>query len=172
MAGNSNDGIKVVTGKGSTNTKPVSGVGTDEGQVMLVNDVGRSSFAAPHFPVLSISQSTLNLLSAIQLAVNTAVTAGTGYASDASIARARWGMTDAADVPNDFSAKRGFLFKADAGNSKPIFVGTSLVDADGTNVISGMPLSASESLFVEVTRASTFHFNAGANDQKLYFLAI
>jgi len=163
MAGNSNDGIKVVTGKGSTNTKPVSGVGTDEGQVMLVNDVGRAEFAAPHFPLLTIGTSTLNLLAAIQAAIAT---------TNTDAARARWGMTDNSDVPNDFSAKRGFLFKADAENAKPIFIGTSLVDADGSNVISGMPLSASESLFVEVTRASTFHFNAGAADMKLYFLAI
>lgn len=163
MAGNSNDGIKVVTGKGSTNTKPVSGVGTDEGQVMLVNDVGRSSFAAPHFPLLTIGTSTVNLLGAIQAAIT---------ATNTDEARARWGMTDNNDIPNDFSAKRGFLFKADASNAGTIFVGTSLVDADGSNVISGMPLSASESLFVEVTRASTFHFNAGASSQKLYFLAI
>jgi hypothetical protein len=80
-------------------------------------------------------------------------------------------MTDNSDMPNDFSAKRGFLFKADATNSGTIFVGTTHVDADGTGVISGMPLAASESLFVEVTRASTFNFNATAASQKLYFLA-
>tara|TARA_B100000927_G_C16462444_1_gene468389 strand:- start:994 stop:1485 length:492 start_codon:yes stop_codon:yes gene_type:complete len=162
MAGNSSDGIKVVTGKGSTNTKPVSGIGTDEGQVMLVNDVGRAEFAAPHFPLLTINAATSNLLAAIRDAIAT---------TDTNEARARWGMTDNNDMPNDFSAKRGFLFKADATNSGTIFVGTTLVDADGTNVISGMPLAASESLFVEVTRASTFNFNATASSQKLYFLA-
>ena len=81
MAGNSNDGIKVVTGKGSTNTKPVSGVGTDEGQVMLVNDVGRAEFAAPHFPLLTFGTSTLNLLASIQTAIAT---------TNTNAARARW----------------------------------------------------------------------------------
>ena len=121
MAGNSGDSIKVVTGKGSTSIKPVSGVGTDEGQVMLVNDVGRAEFAAPHFPLLTINASTINLLNAIKDAI--AVT-------DTNAARARWGMTDNSDIPNDFSAKRGFLFKADATNSGTIFVGTTHVDAD------------------------------------------
>ncbi len=162
MAGNSSDGIKVVTGKGSTNTKPVSGVRTHEGQVMLVNDVGRAEFAAPQFPLLTINQTTLNLLAAIRNAIAT---------TDTDAARGRWGMTDNNDMPNDFSAKRGFLFKADATNSGTIFVGTTHVNADGSNVISGMPLAASESLFVEVTRASTFNFNATASSQKLYFLA-
>ena len=163
MAGNSSDGIKVVTGKGSTNTKPVSGVGTHEGQVMLVNDVGRAEFAAPQFPLLTINASTLNLLAAIRNAIEI---------TDTNAARARWGMTDNSDMPNDFSAKRGFLFKADATNSGTIFVGTTHVDADGTNVISGMPLAASESLFVEVTRASSFYMDATASGQKLHFLAI
>jgi hypothetical protein len=163
MAGDSNGSIKVVTGKGSTNTKPVSGIGTDEGQVMLVNDVGRAGFAAPHFPMLTITTATVNLLGAINAAIT---------ATNTDAARARWGMTDNNDVPNDFSAKRGFLFKADSTNAGVVFVGTSLVDADGSNVISGMPLSAGESLFVEVTRASSFNFNATASGQKLYFLAI
>ena len=163
MAGNSNEGIKVVTGKGSTNTKPVSGVGTDEGQVMLVNDVGRAGFSAIHHPMLTISTSTVSLLGAIGAAIT---------ATNTDAARARWGMTDNADIPNDFSAKRGFLFKADSTNGAGVvFVGTSLVDADGSNVISGMPLSAGETLFVEITRASSFHFNATASC-KLYFLAI
>jgi len=162
MAGNSSDGIKVVTGKGSTNTKPVSGVRTHEGQVMLVNDVGRAEFAAPQFPLLTIGATTLNLLAAIRNAIEI---------TNTDAARGRWGMTDNNDMPNDFSAKRGFLFKADATNSGTIFVGTTHVNADGSNVISGMPLAASESLFVEVTRASTFNFNATASSQKLYFLA-
>ena len=112
---------------------------------------------------LCLTTSTVNLLAAIQAAIT---------ATNTDAARARWGMTDNNDIPNDFSAKRGFLFKADAANAGTIFVGTSLVDADGSNVISGMPLAASESLFVEITRASTFHFNATASGQKLYFLAI
>jgi len=156
MAGNSNDGIKVVTGKGSTNTKPVSGVSTQEGQVMLVNDVGRERFSAPSHPMITVGTTATNFLHLIKTAI--------GGANSA------WGMAAAADIPTDIVAKRGFLFKADAANAGTIFIGTSSVSAASS--FFGMPLAASESLFVEITRASSFYMDATASSQKLYFLAI
>ena len=85
-------------------------------------------------------------------------------------ADAAWGMAAAADIPTDIVAKRGFLFKADAANAGTIFIGTSSVSAASS--FFGMPLAASESLFVEVTRASSFYMDATASSQKLHFLAI
>ena len=79
-------------------------------------------------------------------------------------------MTAANDVPNDIIAKRGFLFKAGSGNSREIYIGTSSVSAASS--FFGMPLAAGESLFVEVTRASSFHMDATASSQSLHFLAI
>ena len=156
MAGNSNDGIKVVVGKGSTNTKPVSGVSTEEGQVMLVNDVGREGFSAPSHPMITVGTTATNFLHLIKTAIGGA--------------NAAWGMSASGDIPTDIVAKRGFLFKADSANAGTIFIGTSSVSAASS--FFGMPLAASESLFVEVTRASSFYMDATASSQKLHFLAI
>lgn len=156
MAGDSNEGIKVVTGKGSTSTKPVSGVETTEGQVMLVNDVGREGFAAPSHPSVTVTGTATPFLQLIKTAINGANTG--------------WGMSAGTDVPTDIVAKRGFLFKSDSANDGTIFIGTSAVSAGGSTF--GMPLAAGESLFVEVTRASSFYMDATDSSEKLHFLAI
>lgn len=156
MAGNtpSPSTTHVTTGKGSSRTKPVAGVATQEGQAMLVNDVGREGFAAPSHPKLTVGTTATNMLKLIQSAIGAADTG--------------WGMTDGNDVPNDVVAKRGFLFKAASGNSGEIYIGTSSVSSSTY----GMPLAAGESLFVEVTKASSFYMDASAASQELHFLAI
>lgn len=156
MAGGRDDGIKVVSGKGSNRTKPVAGIETAEGQVMLVNDVGREGFAAPSHPRLTVGTTATNMLQLIKTAIGGA---NTGH-----------GMSGANDVPNDIIAKRGFLFKAGSGNSGEIYIGTSSVSAASS--FFGMPLAAGESLFVEITRASSFFMDATASSQLLHFLAI
>lgn len=156
MAGDSNEGIKVVTGKGSTSTKPVSGIETAEGQVMLVNDVGREGFAAPSHPTITVTSTATPFLQLIKTAIGGANTG--------------WGMSASTDVPTDIVAKRGFLFKADSANTTTIFIGTSAVSAAGSTF--GMPLAAGESLFVEVTRASSFYMDADSGTPTLHFLAI
>jgi len=157
MAGDSNEGIKVVTGKGSTSTKPVSGVETAEGQVMLVNDVGREGFAAPSHPTITVTATASPFLQLIKTAIGGANTG--------------WGMSAGTDVPTDIVAKRGFLFKADAANTTTIFIGTSAVSSSAGSTF-GMPLAAGESLFVEVTRASSFYMETDSGTPKLHFLAI
>jgi len=158
MAGNSPSPstTHVTTGKGSARTKPVAGVATEEGQAMLVNDVGREGFAAPSHPRVTVGTTAANFLQLIKTAIGGA--------------NAGWGMTGSGDVPNDIIAKRGFLFKAGSGNSGEIYIGTSSVSAASS--FYGMPLAAGESLFVEVTKASSFYMDATTSNQYLHFLAI
>tara|TARA_B100000287_G_scaffold238029_2_gene223922 strand:+ start:3318 stop:3788 length:471 start_codon:yes stop_codon:yes gene_type:complete len=156
MADPRDSSIKVVAGKGSNTAKPVSGITTVEGQAILVNDVGREGFAAPSHPRLTVGTTATNMLQLIKTSIGGANTG--------------WGMTGANDVPNDIIAKRGFLFKAGSGNSGEIYIGTSAVSAASS--FFGMPLAAGESLFVEVTRASSFYMDATASSQLLHFLAI
>jgi len=158
MAGNlpSPSTTHVISGKGSSSAKAVAGVSTEEGHAMLVNDVGRKTFALPSHPKLSIGTGNINLLQAVKAAI--------GLGGDAN-----WGMTDANDVPNDIYAKRGFLFKTKGDNSGTVYIGTSAVNSAGDY---GMPLAAGESLFIEVTQASTFYLAATASSQVVYFLAI
>lgn len=161
MAGNSPSPstTHVTTGKGSARTKPVAGVATEEGQAMLVNDVGREGFAAPSHPRVAVTTTATNFLQLIKTAIGGA--------------NAGWGMTGSGDVPDDIIAKRGFLFKADSGNSGEVFIGTSAVTAAVQPTQSyGMPLAAGESLFVEVTKASSFYMDATTGTQYLHFLAI
>ena len=156
MADPRDSSIKVISGKGSNAPKPVAGINTAEGQAILVNDIGREGFAAPSHPMLTVGTSATNLLQLIKSAIGGADTG--------------WGMATGTDVPNDIIAKRGFLFKAGSSNSGEIYIGTSSVSAAST--FYGMPLAAGESLFVEVTRASSFHMDATASSQTLHFLAI
>ena len=162
MAGNSPSPstTHVTTGKGSARTKPVAGVATEEGQAMLVNDVGREGFAAPSHPRVGVTTTATNFLQLIKTAI-----AG---------ANAGWGMTGSGDVPNDIIAKRGFLFKADSGNSGEVFIGTSAVTAGSCANTSNVwyAFGGWESLFVEVTKASSFYMDATTGTQYLHFLAI
>jgi hypothetical protein len=149
------DATHVVSGKGSSAKKAVSGTNTDEGYAMLVNDVGRKTFALPSHPTLSITTGAENLLSAVKSAL-----AG---------ANANWGMTDANDIPDDLYAKRGFLFKTPDTNTGSVYIGTSAVNAAGDY---GIPLGAGESMFIEVTQASTFYLVSSTGTQSVHFLAI
>ncbi len=71
----------------------------------------------------------------------------------------------------DVSAKRGFLFKADASNTGTVFFGGSSVNAAGGSE-NGIPLSAGESMFIEITRLSALWVDASTGTQKIYWLAI
>lgn len=156
MAGNSNDSVKVVASKGSNATKPVSGVSTDEGQAMLISDVGRLGFAFPSHPRLTVTNTTANMLQLIKTAI---AGANTG-----------WGMSAAGDVPDDLYAKRGFLFKAGSANADTVYIGTSAIVSGGTF---GIPLEAGESLFIEITQASSIHLVASSSGTNyIHLLAI
>jgi hypothetical protein len=159
MAGNlpSPSTTHVVTGKGSSTAKSVSGVNTEEGHAMLVNDVGRKNFALPSHPKVSASTAAQNLLQLVKAAINAADTG--------------WGMSANTDVADDLYAKRGFLFKAGSTNDAVIYIGTSSVNNSGDY---GIPLAAGESLFIEVTQASTFWLcgASGGTTLDMHFLAI
>lgn len=71
----------------------------------------------------------------------------------------------------DVAAKRGFLFKADATNTGTIFFGGTSVNA-GAGTENGIPLSAGESMFIEITRLSALWVDASTGTQKLNWLAI
>ena len=160
MAGRNDEAVKVLTSKSSSTTSPVRGIQTDEGNAMLVNDVGRRTFAAKSHPALSVSTTSRNLLVLIKSAI---------AAIDTAAARADWGMTSNSDLPDDVEAKRGFLFKSASTNTGIIYVGTDNVVTGGTY---GMPLAAGESMFVEITQSSSFNLVASAGTQTIHFLAI
>lgn len=160
MAGRNDEAVKVLTSKSSSTTSPVRGIQTDEGNAMLVNDVGRRTFAAKSHPALTVTTTTRDLLNLIKTAI---------AAIDTNEARADWGMTSNNDLPDDVEAKRGFLFKSASTNAGIIYIGTGSVVTGGTY---GMPLAAGESMFVEVTQSSSFNLVSSAGNQIVHFLAI
>lgn len=66
------------------------------------------------------------------------------------------------------TAKRGWLLKADAGNSGIIYIGASDVTAGTTDATDGYPLSAGESEFFPVEDLSTLYGIGSATNQVIY----
>ena len=66
---------------------------------------------------------------------------------------------------------RGILVKADAENTGIVYIGDGTsVTAGDTDATDGFPLSAGESIFLEITLANQIYVIASATNQKLYFL--
>ena len=66
-------------------------------------------------------------------------------------------------------AKRSFLLKADSTNTGTVFVGDQATDG-ASNV--GFPLSAGESLTLEITRGSNIFLEPSAATQLLHWIAV
>ena len=71
-----------------------------------------------------------------------------------------------------FAAKKGVVVKADLANSGIIYIGNSDVTDGDTAATDGIPLSAGESLFVEVDNPNKLYAIGSAVNQKVYWMAV
>ncbi len=70
-----------------------------------------------------------------------------------------------------FAAKFGVTIKADITNTGIVYIGNSDVTAGTTAATDGFPLSAGESLTLEVSNSNIPYAIASANNQKVYWVA-
>lgn len=70
-----------------------------------------------------------------------------------------------------FACKFGVTLKADITNTGIIYVGNSDVTAGTTAATDGFPLSAGETLTLEVNNPNLLYAIASANNQKIYWVA-
>lgn len=71
-----------------------------------------------------------------------------------------------------FACKFGVTLKADITNTGIVYVGNSDVTASGTAATDGFPLSAGETLTLEVTNSNLLYAIASANNQKIFWVAV
>lgn len=71
-----------------------------------------------------------------------------------------------------FAAKKGVILKADSANSGIIYIGNSDVTAGDTAATDGIPLSAGESIEIEIDNPNKLYAIGSAVNQKVYWLAI
>lgn len=71
-----------------------------------------------------------------------------------------------------FACKFGVTLKADITNTGIIYIGNSDVTAGTTAATDGFPLSAGETLTLEVTNANIPYAIASANNQKIYWVGV
>lgn len=71
-----------------------------------------------------------------------------------------------------FACKFGVTIKADITNTGIVYIGNSDVTASGTAATDGFPLSAGESLTLEVTNSNIPYAIASSNNQKVYWVAV
>lgn len=71
-----------------------------------------------------------------------------------------------------FSCKFGLTLKADITNTGIIYIGNSDVTAGTTAATDGFPLSAGETLTLEVNNSNIPYAIASANNQKLYWIGV
>jgi len=71
-----------------------------------------------------------------------------------------------------FATKFGVVLKADAANTGIIYVGNSDVTAGNTDATDGFPLSAGETITLEVTNSNIPYAIASANNQVIYWMAV
>jgi len=70
-----------------------------------------------------------------------------------------------------FACKFGVTVKADITNTGIIYIGNSDVTAGSTAATDGFPLSAGETLTLEVNNPNLLYAIASANNQKIYWVA-
>lgn len=71
-----------------------------------------------------------------------------------------------------FACKFGVTLKADITNTGIIYIGNSDVTASGTAATDGFPLSAGETLTLEVSNSNIPYAIASANNQKIFWVAV
>ena len=71
-----------------------------------------------------------------------------------------------------FTTKRGVAIKADLDNSGTIYIGNSDVTAGTIAATDGMPLSAGESIEIEIDNPNKLYAIASTNNQKVYWMAL
>ena len=71
-----------------------------------------------------------------------------------------------------YPATVGVLFRADADNSGVIYLGNSDVTAGTTAATDGLPLSAGDAVFLQISNANLVYGIGSAVNQKIYFLVV
>jgi len=151
-----NDGLKVRAPGYGTTPVPVAGIiDTHTGQAkMKVSDSGVEDFA----PIRNDTAAGGSPFTSLTIATDTRSL--DDYFSDAATS----GDTNEI-IP--IIAQRSILLKADAGNSAAVRVGNS-----ATTGSLGFPLSAGESITLEVIRGSHIFLAAASGSQTIHWLAI
>ena len=71
-----------------------------------------------------------------------------------------------------YPATIGVLFRADASNSGVVFLGKSTVTAGTTAATDGLPLSAGDAVFLQISNANLIYAIGSAVNQKIYFMVV
>ena len=71
-----------------------------------------------------------------------------------------------------YAAYVGVLFRADADNSGVIYLGNSDVTAGTTAATDGLPLSAGDAVFLQISNANLVYGIGSAVNQKIYFMVV
>ena len=71
-----------------------------------------------------------------------------------------------------YPATVGVLFRADADNSGVVFLGNSDVTAGTTAATDGLPLSAGDAVFLQISNANLVYAIGSAVNQKVYFMVV
>ena len=71
-----------------------------------------------------------------------------------------------------YPASVGVLFRADADNSGVIYLGNSDVTAGTTAATAGLPLSAGDAIFLQISNANLDYAIGSAVNQKIYFMVV
>ena len=81
--------------------------------------------------------------------------------------------TSAEQIPStSYPASVGVLFRADADNSGVIYLGNSDVTAGTTAATDGLPLSAGDAIFLQISNANLVYAIGSAVNQKIYFMVV
>ena len=167
MTGSSDNGKvapQVTVSKGSNRRHQVGGVDNKEGVAMLVADSGRTTFAAPLHPVVTVTATATSL--------NGLVAAE--YSRLTAAKRTALGMSASTDKVS-ITANRGFLLKALATNGGLIYLGTQYIKAGASGTAAdevGFVLEAGASVFIEVIDGANLYFQATDSDESLCWLAL
>ena len=71
-----------------------------------------------------------------------------------------------------YPAEVGVLFRADSGNSGLVYLGNSDVTAGTTAATDGLPLSAGDAVFLQISNANLVYGIGSAVNQKIYFMVV
>ena len=71
-----------------------------------------------------------------------------------------------------YAANVGVLFRADADNSGVVYLGNSDVTAGTTASTDGLPLSAGDAVFLQISNANLVYAIGSAVNQKIYFMVV
>jgi hypothetical protein len=71
-----------------------------------------------------------------------------------------------------YPATVGVLFRADSDNSGVVYLGNSDVTAGTSASTDGLPLSAGDAVFLQISNANLVYAIGSAINQKIYFMVV